>query len=87
MTGAAVTPLEGQIAVVTGASGAIGGAVAAPLAAEGVHLLLSGRDARKLGALAKRLESAGTRVETFAADLADDAAGRPRPRPPARSTS
>ena len=65
-----MTSLEGQIAVVTGASGAIGGAVAAALAAEGVHLLLSGRDADKLDALAARLVGAGTRVETFAADLA-----------------
>lgn len=63
--------LARQVAVVTGASGAIGGAVAAALAAEGVHLLLSGRDAEKLDELADRLRSGGVRTETHASDLAE----------------
>ena len=72
MTGAGVNSLEGQVAVVTSASGAIGGAVAAALAAEGAHLLLSGRDAAKLADAATRLAGPATRAEIFAADLATD---------------
>lgn len=69
-------PLAGQAAVVTGASGAIGGAVALALAAEGVDLVLSGRDAAALAALAERAAGGegGVRAEPFAADLTADGA-------------
>lgn len=60
----------------TGASGAIGGAVAEALAREGVELLLCGRDAGRLDELAGRLSASGGggRVEFFAGDLTEEAA-------------
>ncbi len=59
--------LHGQTALITGASGGIGTAVAEALAAEGVRLILIGRDAEKLNHLAAR-----TSAETIQADLTDD---------------
>lgn len=59
--------LRGQTALITGASGGIGAAVAEALAEEGVRLVLVGRDAERLNALASR-----TGAETIQADLTDD---------------
>ncbi len=70
----------GRVAVVTGASGAIGGATAAALAAGGADLVLSGRDAGKLEGLAERLRgkqteaAGGARIVVHAADLAEPGA-------------
>ena len=36
--------LDGQVALVTGASGGIGGAIAETLAAAGAHVVITGRD-------------------------------------------
>jgi short-subunit dehydrogenase len=66
--------LTGKTALVTGASGGIGAALARALAAAGVDLVLTGRDTERLAAL--RLEL-GDRHVTVAADLAT-AAGRAR---------
>jgi NAD(P)-dependent dehydrogenase (short-subunit alcohol dehydrogenase family) len=60
--------LTGKVAVVTGGSAGIGLAIAQGLAAEGVHLLLCGRDSDRLAAAAA--EISGVRVATVAADLA-----------------
>jgi NAD(P)-dependent dehydrogenase (short-subunit alcohol dehydrogenase family) len=60
--------LGGKVAVVTGGSAGIGLAVAHGLAAEGVDLVLCGRDEERLRAAAA--EIAGVRVGTVAADLA-----------------
>lgn len=57
--------LEGQVALITGASGGIGSAIARALASEGVRLFLVGRDPGRLN------EPAG--AEVFRADLTDDA--------------
>ncbi|MFD8078936.1 SDR family oxidoreductase [Streptomyces sp. NPDC059718] len=64
-------PLAGRAALVTGASGGIGLAVAAELAAAGARVLLTARDPVRLGAAAGRLRSAGHTVATLAGTVAD----------------
>ena len=59
--------LKGQVAVVTGASGGIGGAIATALAAQGATVYLVGRNADKLNALAQTLNA-----EAHVADLTKD---------------
>lgn len=62
-------------AVVTGASGGIGEALARILSAEGYDLVLVARNAQKLAALEAELEAKdGVRVLSIAADLSDPAA-------------
>jgi NAD(P)-dependent dehydrogenase (short-subunit alcohol dehydrogenase family) len=74
----AARSLAGQIAYVTGASGAIGGAIAVALAGAGAHLSLNGRNAERLRAAANRVlaaaKAAGAPIEIDldAADLTDD---------------
>lgn len=63
----------GSHAVVTGASGDVGAAIAAALAAPGGRLLLSGRDLGRLEAAAAPARATGALVATHAADLADEA--------------
>lgn len=58
--------LTGKKALVTGATGGIGGAVAKALHAQGAHVGISGRNEEKLKALAAEL---GERVTVLAADL------------------
>lgn len=52
-----------------GATGAIGGAIARTLAAEGASLLLLGRDEARLRAIGEELETQGCAVRTLAGDL------------------
>ncbi len=59
--------------LITGASGAIGGALARRLAAPGTHLLLWGRDAVRLAAIAAECRAAGAVVALRQIDLADTA--------------
>lgn len=49
-------PLSGMVAIVTGGGGGIGGATAEVLAADGAHVLITGRTARTLEATAARIE-------------------------------
>ncbi len=63
--------LTGRRALVTGASGGIGGAVAAALHAQGCHVVLAGRRRGALEDLASRL---GERAQVEVADVADPAA-------------
>jgi 3-oxoacyl-[acyl-carrier protein] reductase len=63
--------LSGKTALVTGASGGIGGAIARALHGQGATVILHGTRAEKLDALAREL---GTRAHVAAANLADAAA-------------
>lgn len=63
---------QGKVAVITGASGGIGEAIAIQLAREGTRLVLSGRNGEALGLVAERARDLTPTVETFAADLAED---------------
>jgi 3-oxoacyl-[acyl-carrier protein] reductase len=63
--------LQGKAALVTGATGGIGGEIARSLYALGATVGLSGRNGDKLQALASDL---GDRAHVFAADLGDEAA-------------
>lgn len=63
--------LSGKAALVTGASGGIGGAIARALHRQGASVLLAGTRQAVLEALAAEL---GSRVHVRAADLADPAA-------------
>ena len=58
--------LSGKTALVTGATGGIGGAIAKALHGAGAHVGISGRNTEKLEALAKEL---GDRVSVLTADL------------------
>ncbi len=62
--------LSGRTAVLTGASGGIGAALARALAGAGVELVLAGRDAGRLAALRREL---GERHRVVVADLATSA--------------
>lgn len=75
--------LEGQVALVTGATGGIGGAIARGLAARGVRLHVAGRNTKKIDMLTRTLGAEGhltdLTVDEDIASLANDvqrAAGR-----------
>jgi len=60
--------LSGKMALVTGASGGIGGAIARALHAQGAHVVLSGTRVEALAALRAEL---GARASVAPADLAN----------------
>jgi NAD(P)-dependent dehydrogenase (short-subunit alcohol dehydrogenase family) len=64
-------PLEGQIALVTGASRGIGAATAEALAAAGAHVILTARTANGLEAVEERIHSAGGTATIAPLDLTD----------------
>lgn len=68
--------LSGKTALVTGASGGIGGAIARALHAQGAQVALSGTRAGPLEALKAEL---GERAEIFLADLSDPSAAEALP--------
>ncbi|WP_296676503.1 SDR family NAD(P)-dependent oxidoreductase [Novosphingobium sp.] len=63
--------LNGRIALVTGASKGIGGAVAEALAAAGAHVVLTARDTKKLEAVEERIFAAGGAATIAPVDLTD----------------
>jgi Short-chain alcohol dehydrogenase of unknown specificity len=80
MTPPAPSPLSGAHALVTGASGGIGSAIALALAAAGARVSIAGRKAAALASLADRLGPSMGAEASF--DVTDEAASAP---PSARS--
>ncbi|MGW4130815.1 SDR family NAD(P)-dependent oxidoreductase [Amycolatopsis japonica] len=66
--------LEGRNAIVYGAAGGIGSAVARGFAREGATVHLTGRTLKKLDALADEIREAGGKAETAEFDALDEAA-------------
>jgi NAD(P)-dependent dehydrogenase (short-subunit alcohol dehydrogenase family) len=64
--------LENKTAVIYGAGGAIGGAVARAFAREGARLFLTGRDAAKVDAVAEEIVAAGGVAESARVDALDE---------------
>jgi NAD(P)-dependent dehydrogenase (short-subunit alcohol dehydrogenase family) len=67
-------PASQKIALVTGASRGIGAATALALSAAGYHLILAGRDEKRLAEVDDRIHAAGGTATIAPFDLADDAA-------------
>ena len=66
-----MTLLAGTLALVTGASRGIGAATAEALAAEGAHVVLTGRTAADLEAVEERIHSAGGSATIAPLDLTE----------------
>jgi NAD(P)-dependent dehydrogenase (short-subunit alcohol dehydrogenase family) len=66
--------LKGKRAVLFGAGGSIGAAVAREFASEGAEVFLSGRTKSNLEALARQIAADGGRAQTAVVDVTDDAA-------------
>jgi hypothetical protein len=66
--------LQNKNAIVYGAGGAVGGAVARAFARDGARVFLTGRDKGVLDALAKEILGAGGAAETAHIDATDEAA-------------
>jgi len=66
--------IQGQVALVTGASSGIGAACAKTFAAAGVKLLLAARRRERLEALASQLQELGTEIHLLTLDVRDRAA-------------
>jgi len=65
------TTLEGRVALVTGATGALGGAAARALSAAGAAVGVLSRSAETTAAMADELRAAGGDAHGFAADVLD----------------
>jgi NADP-dependent 3-hydroxy acid dehydrogenase YdfG len=65
-------PLDGTVALVTGASSGIGAATAEQLAAEGAAVALAARRADRITELADRITAAGGRALHIEADVTDE---------------
>lgn len=65
-------PLDGRIALVTGASRGLGKAMALALAEAGARLALVARDREALEQVAQEARAPGAEVEGFAADVSDE---------------
>lgn len=63
--------LDGQTAIVTGASSGIGRAIAEQLGAAGAHVFLCGRTAASMDESKKKIEEAGGKASVVVADLRD----------------
>lgn len=74
MSNDAMSPLSARRALVTGAAGGLGSAIARRLASDGAALLLADVSAEPLEELAGSLRAEGATVDTWAVDLTDVAA-------------
>lgn len=63
--------LEGRTALVLGSSRGLGEAIARTLAAEGARVIITGRDAARVAAVAADIRSAGGAADELVLDLAD----------------
>lgn len=63
--------LDGQIAVVTGASRGIGAAIATKLGSMGAHVILTARNRTAMQSIAQEIVSTGGSAETRSCDLTD----------------
>ena len=70
MTTTTAARLSGRTAIVTGSTSGIGAAIARTLAAEGAHVVISGRDAARGQSVVKEIQEAGGRADVVEADLA-----------------
>lgn len=68
--------LNGQVAIVTGASQGLGKAVAIALAANGATVMCLARNADKLADTVAQIEAAGGKAEAVACDVTDRAAAK-----------
>jgi NAD(P)-dependent dehydrogenase (short-subunit alcohol dehydrogenase family) len=66
--------LKGKYAVVFGAGGSVGAAVAKEFAAEGAEVFLSGRNKSSVEAVAEQISKSGGRAHTHVVDALDEAA-------------
>jgi len=66
--------LHGKVALITGASGGIGAAMAKRLAQSGIDLVLCGRSAEKLEKTQKSVEEYGVKTVLYTGDLTADGA-------------
>ena len=74
MQTAAKKKLQGQTALVTGATSGIGRGIALALAAEGVHVVVNGRDEARGAKTVEAIRNAGGRADFVPADLGSSAA-------------
>ncbi len=66
--------LQGQVALITGASSGIGAAVARKLAGKGLRCIITARRAKNLALLATEIQAKGGEAIAITCDLADDGA-------------
>jgi gluconate 5-dehydrogenase len=69
-------PLAGRVALVTGAAGGLGRAIARGLGGAGAEVIVHGRDRARLDAVVAELAEAGHHAAALAVDLEDEAALR-----------
>ena len=73
MSAAPLFSLEGKVAIVTGGTGVLGGAIARGLAAAGASVGILGRRAQQAAGVAEAIEGAGGAALPLAADVLDTA--------------